>query len=621
MGKFDLTVEGKYVDAEKKDVEAANPWDSFGNLDNTLSSFWDFILKIDKEIDTLHKDFFDKFSVDILQSYFVPDVKDRKSVLPWGEFTSQFANSVSHAYYSPAWKDLEKSLPWNLFSSEIDNYLKLPYAYPETKDVLKTIFTGPNWFPKWCIAQYEQKIGEVVFLFSSILHQPYSQYFPTIEYELNQKQSTASTEQLQLLRLPEVGKKVAMYPSGGLFGRNPIAREYTAEQFRGGTGATVDVTGGFLDYPIHMNNAIDSYPLVCFDGYRTGPKDSTEVVPSFPYEQPPAPVGKKAYFIMNIVSLKRVSDNAPIPIVTMSVNTDMDSWCWSLSATLRREIDLDLVRPSSDAPVEVEANVNGNIWRFIIESYGDSRQFGQREFTITGRTPSALLTTPYSLPKSLYQGESRTAAQLADEALEYSGFTVDWQLPVWSVPGGAYSVEQQTPMQQLLTIAAAAGGVVHSAMATTTISVIPWYKYMPWEWGGVVVDAVLPTFQNRQTSYQQQPQYTGVYTSGTSQGYLCFIKRVGTDGSEQPQMVSDPLITATEVGLARGKRILADSGTRSTESISVPLLDNPGLLKPGMVIDVVENGTSWRGQVLSTNISTQRPTVTQSLTVLRYYGS
>jgi hypothetical protein len=150
---------------------------------------------------------------------------------------------------------------------------------------------------------------------------------------------------------------------------------------------------------------------------------------------------------------------------------------------------------------------------------------------------------------------------------------------------------------------------------------LPWYPSMPWEWGAVTVDAVLPTWQQRRTAYQPQPQYSGVYTSGQHQGVTCFVRRAGTDGSEQPQMQTQPLITATEAGLALGKKILADSGRRSIESITAPLLENPGLLEPGKLIEVVDPAGNWRGLVVSTRLSAQRPTVTQQIDVLRYHGS
>ena len=359
--------------------------------------------------------------------------------------------------------------------------------------------------------------------------------------------------------------------------------------------------------------------LICYDGTWNGLKNAY-------WYQPhdwdiPQPAIRSYYIIMNTVSLKRVSDNAAIPIMGLEISTDLDSWCWSMTATLRREVDLDMVRPTAGAPIEVEATINGNVWRFVVESYGHDRAFGSRSYSITGRSLSAYLADPYSLPASLLQNSQLTAAQLADAALSGTGFTSNWQLTDWLVPGGVYSVTSQTPMQQLLTISAAAGGTVQSAMAATTISLMPWYATVPWEWGGATVSATLPSYKEKRTSYSAGHQYSGVYVSGQAQGVMCLVKRTGTDGSDQPQMITDSLITATEAGLQRGKRILADSGPRSVESIVAPLFDDPGLLKPGQLIDVVDGGTTWRGLVTSCRISAQRPTVTQSIDVLRYHGS
>ena len=363
----------------------------------------------------------------------------------------------------------------------------------------------------------------------------------------------------------------------------------------------------------------DSDPRICYDGTWNGPKDAYWYRP---HEWDiPEPTTRSYYIIMNTVSLKRVADDVAIPIFGLEISSDLDSWCWSLTATLRREADLDLVRPSAGAPVEVEAVVNGNTWRFVIESYGHDRAYGSRGYSITGRSLSAYLADPYSLPVSLLQAGQLTAAQLADEALSGTGFSSDWQLDDWIVPGGVYSVANQTPMQQLLTIASAAGGTVQSALSATTISLLPWYAVLPWEWGAATVEATLPSFKTKHTSYEARTQYSGVYVSGRSQGVTCLVKRSGTDGSDQPQMRTDALITATEAGLARGKRILADSGPRSVETIAAPLFDDPGLLKPGMLIDVVDGGSTWRGMVTSCRIVAERPTVTQTINVLRYHGS
>lgn len=368
-----------------------------------------------------------------------------------------------------------------------------------------------------------------------------------------------------------------------------------------------------------------SHTQICYDGTWNGPKDAYWYQPHDDWVIEETTPGRY-HIIMNSYSLKRVSDNVNIPIMDLAVSTDIDSWCWKLTANLRRKGDLDLVRPVQGSPVEVEATINGNVFRFIVETYGENGQFAQHGYSITGRSLSAYLAAPYSLPTSLLQASERTAAQLAAEAIDGSGFTAVMSLTDWIVPANAYSVTNKTPMQQLLTIAAAAGGVVQSDPAAQTVILMPWYKYLPWTWADRTPDFTLPTYKTKSTSYQATPPYTGVYTSGQTQGVICLVKRSGTDGSDQPQMVTDPLITATEAGLQRGQRILADSGHRASVSLTAPLFDDPGLLTPGLLIDVVDSDETWRGMITSCRITASRGAkgaivIRQVNDVLRYYGS
>jgi hypothetical protein len=280
-----------------------------------------------------------------------------------------------------------------------------------------------------------------------------------------------------------------------------------------------------------------------------------------------------------------------------------------------------MVRPTAGAPIEVIASINGNSWNFIIESYGDDRAFGNRSFSISGRSPSSALAAPYSNPVSYSEDTSSSAAAIAADILSLTPYTSNFLLTDWIIPANAYSVQNKTPMQQLLTIANAAGGVVHSSMDTDIISLVPRYTFAPWAWGTETVEAALPTWASRRTRYQSLPQYNGVYVSGQNQGVSVQVKRNGTDGSSQPQMVTDALVTATEAGLQLGTKILSDSGIRSIEAIEAPLLDDPGLLTPGMFIEVYDPAGNWKGQVIRTRINAQRPTVTQSLSILRYLGT
>lgn len=508
----------------------------------------------------------------------VPPLERERVAIPWGDLDRHPESDVGSAYAEPGALDRDGlAIPWDAFGDHLDPAAGLPYTAPPEKDRERVAIPWDDF----------AEIDRAASL-------PYSQ--------------------------PPPKDREFTIVSGPYWYPRWCIRQYVPPH---GLELFFDFESVPAYAPPHgleLNfNDRNEYPLVCFDGTWNGPKDNYWYRPH-PWEVPPV-ISRRFYVVLNTVNLKRISDNIEIPILGMEIGTDRDAWCWTLRATLRRRQDLELVRPTAGAPVEVEASINGNLWRFVIEEWGDDRAFGRQGYSIAGRSLSAYLAAPYSDPASLVQTSQLTAAQLADEALLYTGFTATFGLTDWLVPAGVYSVQNQTPMQQLLTIAAAAGGTVASDQAATTVSLLPWYAAMPWEWGAATVDAVLPTFRERRSSFEARPQYSGVYVSGQAQGVTCFVKRTGTDGSRQPQMQTDPLITATEAGLARGKRILADSGARSIESITAPLIDNPGLLTPGMLIEVTDSAGNWRGMVIRTSITAQRPTVTQSIDVLRYYGT
>ena len=618
--KLEPIIDSKYVDAPVNNLEKMGiPWGEQEDISKSLSGVWNFIPNLDTEKDSPFQKFSDHFEYSIAQGYTNPDTKDLLKSLDWGEFDDLFASSFSYGYSYPETKDLEKDIPWNLFGNLFSSIFGLSYSHPPPKDVFKTIFIGPNWFPKWCINLFDYSHGDLTLNFLTGQHQPYQQYFSDQQFPLNAMEIVYPPAQLD--KLPVSTNYPSAFPSGQAFGSSAVARGRKAKiELRGRTGATLNTNKSkFLEFPIYMNNISDDYELVCYDGYRTGPVDAYDY--QYEYFSAAAPPDIRSYyFIMNTVTLNRVSDNAVIPLNSINIKTDLDSWCWSFQATLRRRDDLNLIVPSG-TPVEVEAIINGYTWRFVVEDYGESIAFGKRSYTISGRSLSASLASPYTRPKSYIQDALKNAVQLAEEAIGASGFTVDWQLTDWQVPANVYSVQNKTPMQELITIANAAGGIVQSATATTTVRLLPKYKSLPWDWGGVVVDAAIPTFESRSTRFEAKPQYNGVYVSGQDQGVTCFVKRSGSDGSEQPQSVVDPLITEGLAGLQRGSTILADSGKRSIENISVPFLNNPGLLTPGMIVEVIDSYVTWRGQVLSVTLDAQRPKVTQSLSILKYHGS
>lgn len=89
-------------------------------------------------------------------------------------------------------------------------------------------------------------------------------------------------------------------------------------------------------------------------------------------------------------------------------------------------------------PVEVRATINDWVWTFVLDYPGLSRKFNVHNLTVEGRSRSAWLDEPWTPRTTGRQNQARTAHQLAEEALDNTGWTLNWLLDDWFVPGGRF---------------------------------------------------------------------------------------------------------------------------------------------------------------------------------------
>jgi hypothetical protein len=277
--------------------------------------------------------------------------------------------------------------------------------------------------------------------------------------------------------------------------------------------------------------------------------------------------------------------------------------------------------------VSVEAAINGHKWIVQIDCWNDGRQFATGQRNVSGRSLSAQLGQPEATPKSYVETAERTAAQLVDQELLNTCWTVDWQLTDWLVAANAYSYNDQTPLQAIQQIARAAGGIVQTHQTDTQLIIQHRYRSMPWDWSAALPDISLPDaiIRTGAGTYQPSPVVNGVYVSGTTQGVIAKVIRTGSAGDLLAPMVTDALITASEPARTRGEMVLAGGGRWSQQQLIIPLMptpDLPGLLTPGTLIEATESGTSWRGGVTGTTVSVSRNRglqVRQTITVEQYH--
>lgn len=325
------------------------------------------------------------------------------------------------------------------------------------------------------------------------------------------------------------------------------------------------------------------------------------------------------YIVQNEVLLTRVAGGATIPATRMSLSLDVDSWTWSFSASVPGQY-LSLLEPSGGAAVEIEAIINGQQFRVLAERLSRDRAFGSSSIAVTGRGKAALLSAPYAPLMTFANDEARTAQQLAGDVLTLNGvpldWTVNWGLTDWSVPTGVWN-HQGSFMDGLVRIAEAAGAYIRPDPLLQELSFLHRYPTMPDTWASATPDYELPAAITTREAieWQDRADYDAVYVSGQQQGVLGFVKKAGSAGETFAQMVTDALITHTDAARQRGRAILGNTGRKAIVTLSLPVLEETGVIEPGKMVEYVDGGTSRIGIVRSTSVDVQYPAVIQTIGV------
>lgn len=340
----------------------------------------------------------------------------------------------------------------------------------------------------------------------------------------------------------------------------------------------------------------------------------------------------RVYFVSNTVDVVRLPGREPLPVKSVELGIDADSWAWRFTASLAYEA-FELVEPTSAGPVEIEITINGVIWVMLVEGFDVARRFGQSTLNIRGRSLAAYLAEPYAPRRSFAPDVPFTARQLAEQELTrtglVTGFTLDWGLPDWLVPPGAFSVESLSPMSVITRIAESVAGVVQAHPYQRQIATRSRYPSLPWEWDSTTADLTLPlaVVKTLNLRWQEKPAFNAAYVAGERMGIVGHITRSGSAGDFVAPMIVDGLITHADAARERGRVILADTGKQAMVTLELPMLESIGLVSPGKLISVGEdlsaNGNAWRGLVRSTQIAAQWSeslSVRQTLEVERHYN-
>lgn len=317
----------------------------------------------------------------------------------------------------------------------------------------------------------------------------------------------------------------------------------------------------------------------------------------------------RVYIVINSASLTRVSNNLPLPITGLSISIDADSAHWTWSATLPLRALADLEPDAPGEPVELEAMVNGHVWRLLVERLAESERFGQASLQIGGRGIAAELSDPiYPVVSHGNPDAAAMAQQLAAAALTINGvplgWAVDWTAADWLIPAGAW-VHRGTPLDAVARIAAAAGAYVQAAPAARSLRIRPRYPLAPWDWASAAPDIVLPAdaVMERGTEHALRPAYDSVYVSGEAGGVLARVKRAGFAGNTPAPMVVDALVTHADAARGRGLEVLGNTGAQRLITLETGILPASGVIHVGSLLDWTRGPQVARGLVRSLAVS------------------
>lgn len=325
---------------------------------------------------------------------------------------------------------------------------------------------------------------------------------------------------------------------------------------------------------------------------------------------------RTTYMHTHSLNAWRLPDLTPVPLTGFSLQADEGSFGWTLEAQGPVSI-LSLLAPSGSLPAQLRVTLDGLTWEFIVEGLRRTRTFGETAATITGRSASALLGEPYSPSQAWLNATPATAQQIINEALQFTGVTLDWQCTDWTVPAGAWSFTG-TPLAVVRAVAESIGAIVRSPRTGSTIAVVPRYPVLPWAWASATPDVTIALDAVVSDGYERadRPAYEGVYVSGQAQGVLALVKRTGTAPALLLPLVTDPLITALDAARQRGEALLGAVGPQANMTLTLPVLTGSG--EPGVIdVNKLVLVDGWKGRVRGVSVQASHTGVRQTLAVER----
>ena len=303
--------------------------------------------------------------------------------------------------------------------------------------------------------------------------------------------------------------------------------------------------------------------------------------------------------------LKLVSDGTNLAVSSATIGIDRDSWAWSLTGATPDYDAAQAMAPSGSGPVAVELTINSHKFRALVEAVSGTWSFGNRSWSIKGRSPAAILAAPYDAPTTTTWPTDKNARQIVQEVLVGSGFSETWEITDWTIPANGLAVTNATKMDILRQIATATGSIIQADRTAESLLFRYRYPLTPSAWATASVAATLTAdfATNLSWTWSPQPGHDYVIVSGRDAGVLVHVKRTGSSFSTPAATIIDPLIGQEIVGRERGRSLLDATGYDKRFyalecPFPLPAAAGAEIIYPGDLVDVdLDDGDSFRGLV------------------------
>lgn len=364
----------------------------------------------------------------------------------------------------------------------------------------------------------------------------------------------------------------------------------------------------------------DGTALYSTGGTYTAPSPPAGGTPAVPnLTARTAIAAASSYNLVSTCTVIDLRDGQPVPVDSVSFNTDEDALFWALSLAGGQAL-YDKLKAGVQ-PATVAVTLNGEEWRFVIEDVPRQRRHGEATVRASGRSLTCLAGAPYEFEQNWSLAGDTTALQLAAAANVNTGLAIEWGLIDWPIPDGVFS-HAGTPLSVVKRVADAVGAMIQSDPKDFTVRVVPRYDLLPNEWPTVAPDAQLAEAALESEGYENtnKPAYDGVYVLGQQGGAAAFVRLAGTSGANLKPMVTDALLTDLVACQQRGMAELGRSGEQQRHTLTLPVYSGTGephVLRVGKIVKVMEP-TPWWGMVRSVAVQAQFGEASQTVTVERH---